>query len=63
MFFNKCREELVKECMQKGTEFDQVIADSLFLLPSTEDVDGPILKLPLPVTRLPREKHASSFTS
>ncbi|XP_054825425.1 ribosome biogenesis regulatory protein homolog [Prosopis cineraria] len=51
------REELVKECLQKGTELVQAITDSLFHLPSTEDVDGPLVKLPPPVTRLPREKH------
>ncbi|XP_028766327.1 ribosome biogenesis regulatory protein homolog [Neltuma alba] len=51
------REDLVKECLQKGTELVQAIADSLFHLPSTEDVDGPLVKLPPPVTKLPREKH------
>ncbi|XP_021835505.2 ribosome biogenesis regulatory protein homolog [Spinacia oleracea] len=51
------REELVKECLEKGTELAQAIADSLFNLPATEDVDGPIVKLPPPTTRLPRQKH------
>jgi hypothetical protein len=51
------RQELVKECLQKGTELVQAIADSLFTLPSTEDVDGPLVKLPPPTTKLPREKH------
>ncbi|PON88975.1 Ribosomal biogenesis regulatory protein [Trema orientale] len=51
------REELVKECLKRGTELVQAIADTLFNLPSTEDVDGPLVKLPPPVTRLPREKH------
>ncbi|XP_047332400.1 ribosome biogenesis regulatory protein homolog [Impatiens glandulifera] len=50
------REEIIRECMQKGTELIQAIADSLFSLPATEDRDGPIVKLPLPTTRLPREK-------
>ncbi|KAG6706704.1 hypothetical protein I3843_07G227200 [Carya illinoinensis] len=50
------REELVKECLQKGTELVQAIANTLFNLPSTEDVDGPLVKLPPPTTRLPREK-------
>ncbi|GMN60867.1 hypothetical protein TIFTF001_029956 [Ficus carica] len=50
------REELVKECLKKGTELVQAIADNLFNLPSTEDVDGPLVKLPPPTTRLPREK-------
>ncbi|XP_010250068.1 PREDICTED: ribosome biogenesis regulatory protein homolog [Nelumbo nucifera] len=51
------RGELVKECLQKGTELVQAIADVLFNLPSTEDRDGPIVQLPPPTTRLPREKH------
>ncbi|KAL5547889.1 hypothetical protein UlMin_003120 [Ulmus minor] len=51
------REELVKECLKKGTELVQAIADNLFNLPSTESVDGPLVKLPPPTTRLPREKH------
>lgn len=51
------REELVKECLEKGTELAQALADSLFNLPATEDVDGPIVKLPPPTTRLPRQKH------
>ncbi|XP_057416990.1 ribosome biogenesis regulatory protein homolog [Lotus japonicus] len=51
------REDLVKQALQKGTELVQAIADSLFTLPATEDVDGPLVKLPAPLTRLPREKH------
>ncbi|XP_042496443.1 ribosome biogenesis regulatory protein homolog [Macadamia integrifolia] len=51
------REQLVTECLQKGTELVQAIADVLFNLPSTEDRDGPIVQLPPPTTRLPREKH------
>ncbi|KAK4754060.1 hypothetical protein SAY87_002164 [Trapa incisa] len=51
------REELVEMCLQKGTELVQAVADALFNLPSTEDVDGPIVKLPPPITKLPREKH------
>ncbi|OVA00443.1 Ribosomal biogenesis regulatory protein [Macleaya cordata] len=51
------REELVKECLQKGTQLVQAIANSLFNLPSTEDPDGPLVHLPPPTTRLPREKH------
>ncbi|XP_059433437.1 ribosome biogenesis regulatory protein homolog [Corylus avellana] len=50
------REDLVKECLEKGTELVQAIAQKLFNLPSTEDVDGPLVKLPPPTTRLPREK-------
>lgn len=50
------REDLVNECLQKGTELVQFIANDLFNLPSTEDRDGPLVKLPPPTTRLPREK-------
>ncbi|KAL2487366.1 Ribosome biogenesis regulatory protein-like protein [Abeliophyllum distichum] len=50
------REELVKEALEHGTKLVQAVADSLFNLPSTEDRDGPIVKLPAPTTRLPREK-------
>lgn len=51
------REELVKECLETGTRLVQAIADALFNLPSREDIDGPIVTLPKPTTRLPREKH------
>ncbi|ONK80349.1 uncharacterized protein A4U43_C01F16700 [Asparagus officinalis] len=51
------REELTKECLQKGTELVQAIANALFSLPSTEDPDGPLVRLPQPTTKLPREKH------
>lgn len=51
------REELAKECIQKGTELVQAIANSLFNLPCTDDRDGPLVHLPPPTTRLPREKH------
>ncbi|KAJ8750607.1 hypothetical protein K2173_015781 [Erythroxylum novogranatense] len=51
------RDELVNECLRKGTELVQAIADRLFHLPSTEDINGPIVKLPPPTTKLPREKH------
>ncbi|KAL6992868.1 hypothetical protein U1Q18_010988 [Sarracenia purpurea var. burkii] len=50
------RDELVKECLQKGTELVQVVADTLFNLTSIEGSDGPIVALPPPTTRLPREK-------
>uniref|UniRef100_A0A2N9HLH2 Ribosome biogenesis regulatory protein n=1 Tax=Fagus sylvatica TaxID=28930 RepID=A0A2N9HLH2_FAGSY len=50
------RGELVKECLEKGTELVQTIANNLFNLPSTETKDGPLIKLPPPTTRLPREK-------
>nr|GMD95377.1 ribosome biogenesis regulatory protein homolog [Ipomoea batatas] len=50
------REELAWECLQEGTKLVQAVADALFNLPSTEGLDGPIVKLPPPGTRLPREK-------
>lgn len=50
----------MKECLEKGTELVQIIANNLFNLPSTESVDGPLIKLPPPTTRLPREKPVSS---
>jgi hypothetical protein len=43
--------------MRKGTELAHGVADALFAVPPTEDLDGPIVHLPLPVVRLPREKH------
>ncbi|XP_062078024.1 ribosome biogenesis regulatory protein homolog [Humulus lupulus] len=51
------RADLVEESLKRGTELVQAIADTLFNLPSTEDIDGPLVRLPPPVTRLPREKH------
>lgn len=51
------REELSKQCLEKGTELVQGVVNALFSLPSTEDLDGPIVRLPEPSTRLPREKH------
>ncbi|KAF7148639.1 hypothetical protein RHSIM_Rhsim03G0247600 [Rhododendron simsii] len=52
------REELVKQCLEKGTKLVQAVADALFNLPSIDDPDGPIVTLPQPTTRLPREKPA-----
>ncbi|KAH0459597.1 hypothetical protein IEQ34_012411 [Dendrobium chrysotoxum] len=51
------REELSRQCLEKGTELVQGVVNALFSLPSTEDLDGPIVRLPEPSTRLPREKH------
>ncbi|CAD6258991.1 unnamed protein product [Miscanthus lutarioriparius] len=51
------REELRQECLRKGTDLAQALADALFALPPNEDRDGPIVHLPLPTVRLPREKH------
>lgn len=51
------REDFVRECLERGREVVQAITDALFSLPSTEDRDGPLVKLPPPTTKLPREKH------
>ncbi|RZS26914.1 hypothetical protein BHM03_00060332, partial [Ensete ventricosum] len=51
------REELTRACLEKGTELVQAIANAVFALPSTDDPDGPIVRLPPPTTTLPREKH------
>lgn len=55
------RDEVVKEAIEQGTKLVQAVADALFSLPSTEDPDGPIVKLPAPTTKLPREKPVSSL--
>ncbi|XP_023157009.1 uncharacterized protein [Zea mays] len=59
----KLREKLRQECLRKGTELAHGVADALFAVPPTEDLDGPIVHLPLPVVRLPREKHLGAGTS
>ncbi|CAL4972875.1 unnamed protein product [Urochloa decumbens] len=51
------REELRQECLDKGAELAQAVANALFALPPSEDRDGPIVHLPPPTIRLPREKH------
>ncbi|CAA7396027.1 unnamed protein product [Spirodela intermedia] len=51
------RQELKRECLEKATELVQAVANELFGLPATEDRDGPIVTLPKPTTKLPREKH------
>ncbi|KAJ0509073.1 putative ribosomal biogenesis regulatory protein [Helianthus annuus] len=50
------REDLVKECISHGTKLIQAVADALFNLPSTEDASGPLVSLPPPSTKFPREK-------
>lgn len=55
------REELTRKCLERGTELVQAVANALFSLPSSEDPDGPIVTLPEPTTKLPREKHVSLF--
>ncbi|KAM7266782.1 hypothetical protein ACFE04_008948 [Oxalis oulophora] len=51
------RKELVDECLAEGTKLVQKIIDGLFNLPSTEALEGPLVRLPAPTTKLPREKH------
>ena len=51
------RAELREECLRKATELAQAVADALFSLPATEGRDGPVVHLPAPINRLPREKH------
>jgi regulator of ribosome biosynthesis len=54
-----CRAELREECLRKAMELAQAVADALFALPATEGRDGPVVCLPPPTNRLPREKHVS----
>ncbi|KAI5017052.1 hypothetical protein ZWY2020_037430 [Hordeum vulgare] len=51
------RAELREECLRKATELAQAVANALFSLPATEGRDGPVVRLPPPANRLPREKH------
>jgi hypothetical protein len=37
------------------------VADALFTVSPTEDLDGPIVHLPPPAVRLPREKHVRTY--
>ncbi|GER36856.1 ribosome biogenesis regulatory protein homolog [Striga asiatica] len=53
---NLMAEEIVKAALEHGTKLVQAVAGALFSLPSVEDPDGPIVKLPAPSTKLPREK-------
>ncbi|KAM0854009.1 hypothetical protein ACQ4PT_050708 [Festuca glaucescens] len=53
------RVELREECLRKATALAQAVADALFALPATEGRDGPVVRLPPPTNRLPREKHVS----
>jgi regulator of ribosome biosynthesis len=54
-----CRAELREECLRKAMELAQAVVDALFALPATEGHDGPVVHLPPPTNRLPREKHVS----
>ncbi|KAL6531238.1 hypothetical protein OROHE_014307 [Orobanche hederae] len=56
-------EEMVKEAIEQDTKLIQAVADALFYLPSTEDPDGPIVVLPAPTTKLPRENPIRDITS
>lgn len=51
----------MKATLEHGTKLVQAVADALFDLPSTEDLDGPIVQLPPPTTKLPRAKPVWSF--
>ena len=53
------REEIVKETIEQATKLVQAVAGALFSLPSTEDPDGPLVKLPEPTTKMPRGKPVS----
>lgn len=46
----------MKECIAHSTKLIQAVADVLFNVPSSEDASGPIVSLPPPTTKLPREK-------
>ncbi|XP_073318039.1 ribosome biogenesis regulatory protein homolog [Primulina huaijiensis] len=50
------REDVVKEALEEGRRLVQAVVDALFNLRSTEDHAGPIVELPAPTTKLPREK-------
>lgn len=63
VFVVLCREELTRQCLEKGTEVVQGVINALFSLPSAEDLDGPIVRLPEPSTKLPREKHVRELFS
>ncbi|KAF0908447.1 hypothetical protein E2562_025415 [Oryza meyeriana var. granulata] len=39
---------LREECLRKGTELAQAVAEALFALPATEDRDVPMVRLPPP---------------
>ncbi|KAI3934737.1 hypothetical protein MKW98_012740, partial [Papaver atlanticum] len=42
--------------LAKATELVQAIVNAVFNIPTREDLDGPIVTLPAPTARLPREK-------
>eukprot|EP00249_Psilotum_nudum_P011560 c23241_g1_i1 orf=377-1459(-) len=50
------REECARECLEKGTELIQALAERLFSLPSTPHKVGRLVDLPRPTIQLPREK-------
>ncbi|KAH9308990.1 hypothetical protein KI387_036901, partial [Taxus chinensis] len=50
-------EQLVNECLEKGTKLVQALANKLFSLPSIADREGPLVELPPPTTPIPRGKH------
>ncbi|MCO5613345.1 hypothetical protein L7F22_067621 [Adiantum nelumboides] len=50
------KEEITLECLAKGEQALQALAEKLFSLPSISDKTGRIVRLPLPTIQLPREK-------
>ncbi|KAH7422610.1 hypothetical protein KP509_12G016900 [Ceratopteris richardii] len=50
------KEEVTRECLARGEQALQVLAEKLFSIPSTPDKAGPIVQLPAPTLQLPREK-------
>ncbi|KAI5058043.1 hypothetical protein GOP47_0026213 [Adiantum capillus-veneris] len=50
------KEEITRECLERGEQALQALAEKLFSLPSTADKTGRIVQLPSSTIRLPREK-------
>lgn len=50
------KEEITQECIARGEQALQVLAEKLFNLPSTAEKTGRLVQLPPPTIRLPREK-------
>jgi hypothetical protein len=53
------REEIARECLERGQKALQALAEKLFMLPSTPEKIGRLVKLPPPTIQLPREKPVS----
>eukprot|EP00250_Pteridium_aquilinum_P033836 c6447_g1_i1 orf=133-1173(+) len=50
------KEEIKRECLARGEQALQALAEKLFNLPSTADKTGRLVQLPPPTIQLPREK-------